>query len=283
MSDEALSRTKAIRPDAARVCTMRVVGTESVSSSFQRVTLAGADATFDEDFVYMGFDQWFRLFLPTASQTGLALPTGDAEGWYTRWLAMDDDARPLVRNYTIRDARRGDSGWQIDVDFVVHRSPETGEVEGSAAGWALAARPGDTVGILDQGTIFNTSGSVGDILVIADETGLPAAQGIARSLPEGSRATFALEVPHADDRSPLVSDADITTVWIEREDSAALPGRAALAALHGMELESTGYVYAVGEASFVLDARSHARSAGIPKSQVDFCAYWRPERRKRAA
>ena len=282
---ESLTRTRPRKPEAARVAVMHVVTTARVGSGFMRVTLRTADGDPDA-FEPMGYDQWFRLFLPTAAG-GLDLPHGDAEGWYTRWLALDESRRCLVRNYTVRAARRGASGWEIDVDFVVHASPETGAVDGVAAAWALAARPGDTVGMLDQGIIFAAPESVDErILVLADETGLPGVEGIARSLARGARVTAVLEVAHSDDRRGLPGDAELDVRWIVRDDDSALPGRAALTALEAVIAEAgdslprlAGYVYVVGEASFVLAARALLRASGVPKDAIDFCAYWRPERR----
>lgn len=279
MAEEELSRTKAIRPETAEPCVLRVVRREQVSPGFVRITVAGADDAFDRTFAPMGFDQWFRLFLPSSADAALVLPHGDAEGWYTRWLAMDEAVRPVIRNYTIRRAHRVDGSWEVDVDFVVHRSPESGLVEGVAASWALAAQPGDLLGMLDQGVLFNATGTTGTIVVAADETGLPAAEGIAGSLPAGSRAVLILEIAHEEDRRALPTVADVETVWAVREDAHALPGRAALALVEQHAFAATDYVYAVGEASFVLDARRTAQEAGVPKREVDFCAYWRPERR----
>lgn len=276
---ESLTRTRPRKPDAARVTTMTVVAVTRVSGSFVRVTLHG------EEFEPMGYDQWFRMFLPAATGD-LELPHGDSEGWYTRWLALDEATRCAVRNYTVRQARPVGGGWEIDVDFVVHVSPATGRVEGVAAAWALAARPGDTLGFLDQGIIFAPEAGGDRIVVVADESGLPGVEGILRSLEPGSRANLVLEVPHADDRRTLETVAETSVRWIARDDDAALPGRAALALLddllatEGERFVAPGdYVYIVGEGSFVLDARTRLRAAGIPKDSIDFCAYWRPERR----
>ena len=282
---ESLTRTRPRKPESASVAMMHVVTSARVSAGFVRVTLRTAPNE-PGSFEPMGYDQWFRLFLPAESGR-LDLPHGDAEGWYTRWLALDESSRCLVRNYTVRAARPLERGWEIDVDFVVHVSAATGTVDGVAAAWALAARPGDTVGMLDQGVIFAEPQSTQErILVLADETGLPGVEGIARSLAPGTRVTALLEVPHSDDRRELAGGAELDVRWIVRDDDSALPGRAALgeldafiAAAGDSLVERAAYCYVVGEASFVLDARTRLRAAGVPKDAIDFCAYWRPERR----
>ncbi|PRY68311.1 NADPH-dependent ferric siderophore reductase [Glaciihabitans tibetensis] len=278
---QALASDKAVRPTDVRVQRLWVVRTERLSSSFVRVTIGSNEADFE--FASVGYDQWLRLFLPVDATAPLALPHGDCEGWYSRLLAMPDHTRPLVRNYTVRDARQSELGWEIDIDFVVHRSATTGLIEGVGANWALNAQPGSPLGMLDQGRIFAPEDATGSVVIVADESGLPGVEGILRSLAPGANATLLLEVPHGDDVRALSSNATIDVEWIIRSDSPthahALAGTAALERLDALTLDPTGYVYAVGEASFVLAARKRAQHAGLPKGAIDFCAYWRPERR----
>lgn len=272
---QVLQRTKAVKPARARSTLARVVRTERVSPSFVRVVLTGLGDTLARTFVPMGYDQWLRLFLAAPGRDTPVLPEGGPEGWYARWTGIDPQVRGSVRNYTIRDARPlPGGGWELDVDFVVHGGPGTGEGAGVAAAWALAARPGDVVGILDQGTIYATAPVRGTAVVVVDESGLPAAEGIARSLPVEERALFLVEVPDARDRRPLPSLGSTRERWAVRAPGAD-PGRGALALLREERLEPHDYVYAVGEAAFALAARSWAQDAGLAKTQVDFCAYWR--------
>lgn len=272
---QVLQRTKAVKPAGARSTYARVVRTERVSPSFVRVVLTGADDTLERTFVPMGYDQWFRLFLAAPGHDLPVLPGGGPEGWYTRWTAIDAEIRGSVRNYTVRAARPlAGGGWEIDVDFVVHTDPATGEVAGVAAAWALGARPGDVVGMLDQGTFYATGPVPGKAVVVVDESGLPAAEGIARSLPVDECAVFLVEVAHPEDRRPLPSFASTRVRWAVREPGAA-PGDAVLALLREEQLDAGDYVYAVGETALALGARAWAQGAGLPKSQVDFCSYWR--------
>jgi NADPH-dependent ferric siderophore reductase len=278
---EALASHKAVRPTDVRVQHLRVVRSERISSSFVRVTI-GDDGNSALDFTPVGYDQWLRLFLPTVACESVDLPHGDAEGWYSRWLNMPEESRPCIRNYTVRDARVTALGWEIDVDFVVHRSV-SGQVEGVGANWALNAQPGDPLGMLDQGRIFAPEDAHGQVVIASDESGLPGVEGILRSLGADTRAVVVLEVPHADDIRPLETAATVDIEWVIREHSEvhALAGKLALERLHRVSLDVRGYVYAVGEASFVLAARKRAQLAGLPKKAIDFCAYWRPARREK--
>ncbi|CAN5269640.1 siderophore-interacting protein [soil metagenome] len=274
-------RTRRVRPVVARVTRFGVIDSRIVSENFVRVTLGTTDESFAADFRYLGFDQWFRLFLPQPGERALVLPLGPIDGWHTRLLGIDESVRPIVRNYTIREARRDERGWQIDVDFVVHRGA-TGAIDGIAAAWAATALPGDEVGLLDQGRIFNPddcdvtgSGRYPDhILIVADESGLPGVEGIARSLPAGSRVTAVIEVPSTDEIRELTTSAALDLRWVVRLPGGQ-SGSAALPALADIDVSPDDYVYLVGEGGFLTEARDALCAAGATRQLIDFCAYWR--------
>lgn len=275
VSETPLVQTNPVKPEQAVVSTLVVLDRVRVSSGFVRITFASTGDDFDETFTYMGFDHWFRMFFP-GPDGSLELPHGGAEGWYQRLLDIPEETRPPVRNYTIRNARKVSDGWRIEIDFVVHTAAD-GSVDGVAASWALTAQPGDRVGVLDQGVLFHPSDPSAPVVIVSDETGLPGVEGIARSLPEGASGVAIVELPSDDDRRTLESRADLEVRWVER--SGGSHGKAAAPEVAALTLDPESYVYAVGEASFVLKTRSLALEAGLPKSNVDFCAYWRPTRR----
>ncbi|MFE7508652.1 siderophore-interacting protein [Promicromonospora sp. NPDC057488] len=260
-----------LKPAAAQVRTFEVVASRAVSPGFRRVTVQSTGDGFEDEFEHFGHDHWFRLFFAGVGQE-LDLPFGPADGWYARLLAMPEATRPAVRNYTVREARRVGGRWQLDVDFVVHRDA-AGQVDGAGARWAQRCRTGERVGLLDQGRIFDADEHAGPVLVIADESGLPGVEGIAHAL-AGRDATYLLEVPHAADRRALPA---VDVRWLVR-DGGRPAGATALDALRATRVDPAAYVYVVGEASFTLAARAHCLAAGVPKSRIDFCAYWRTDR-----
>ena len=89
------------------------VRSEPVGPGFVRVVLTGADETLGRTFTPMGYDQWLRLFLPARPGHPPLLPDGPNEGWYTRWLALDEQERAVCRNYTVREARRLEGGFVL--------------------------------------------------------------------------------------------------------------------------------------------------------------------------
>lgn len=271
----ATVRPPHVRPADATVQTLSVLAVTRPSPGFVRVTLRGEDGAFA--FTDRGLDQWVRLFLPPSADAPLVLPSGGAEGWYSRWQALPADRRPVVRNYTIREARREGAGWDLDVDLVVHRSAD-GTVEGVAAGWALEVRPGDRVGVLEQGVLFRCDPRTDDrLLVLADESGLPGVEAGLRSLPQGFAVEVALEVAGAGDVRDLPSPADLEVHWYVRTHGR--PTGDSLSEHLARVVPTAGtYLYAVGEAGFTAAVQKQAVALGLPPEQVDACAYWSARR-----
>lgn len=265
---------KAIRPIDPHVLRLDVLSSEHVSPSIRRVTVGGAAL---DRFTPLGYDQWFRLFLPRADQHEFRLPTRTSTLWYAQWLATPGAQRPDCRNYTVA-AVRPDLN-ELDIDFVVHTNPDSDQVDGIAAAWALNARPGQSVGLLDQGIMFNQHPATSSSLLVADESGLPAIEGILRSLPREAVGTAVVEVPDAGDRRPLGEPAGYEVQWVVRAEAAdphATPGVAALAHVATLPpLASDSYVFVVGESALATGVRRHAIGLGVHKDHVRFSGYWK--------
>jgi NADPH-dependent ferric siderophore reductase len=162
-----------------------------------RVTLGGGDIA---RFRPMGYDQWFRLFLPVGGEEGLERIPAKANRMlgYLRFLRIPEGQRPAMRSYTVRAYREdGEHGAEIDVDFVVHAAAD-GSL-GPAPQWAVGARPGEDVAILDEGLAFNPERGTDRVVLVADETGLPAVSGVCASLPDDAEGLAIVEAPTADD------------------------------------------------------------------------------------
>ena len=271
MARQNMNATR-VKPAADRLLTLHVVRRERISPSFSRVTLGGGDI---ESFVPMGFDQWFRLFLPVSEQSLSRLPNKLDTISYLRYLAIAKTDRPVLRNYTVRSYRAdGVDGPELDVDFVLHGS---GADSGPAATWAQSCGPGDAVAILDEGISFNPPPALERrVALVADETGLPAAAGILGSLPRDAVGSALIEIPDPDDVQQIDPPAGVAVSWIVREDPHAVPGVAALAAASALPVPTEPFfAWAVGEQALPTAMRRHWVQAGVPKSAISFCGYWK--------
>ncbi|MCG7308550.1 siderophore-interacting protein [Brachybacterium sp. ACRRE] len=246
----------------------RVARTAQVSPYMIRVTLQGEDVS---TIPAHGFDQWVRLFLPhpEGGTDYSRVPEGFGLAGALKYLTTSSGKRPPVRSYTIRELRAEDG--ELDIDFVSHGD------EGIAGPWARRAREGEQVMMIDQGRGFDHLADAASVLLVGEESALPAILGILRDLPRSTSGTAILEIPEAADEQPHEAPANMEVRWIPRADPHDRPGVLALEALRelrparGAELQA----YLAGEQALVAEGRRHLVAHDVPKKRIEFTGYWR--------
>ncbi|MDX3070817.1 siderophore-interacting protein [Streptomyces sp. MI02-7b] len=267
-----MAKIPRLMPQNPRMFRAEVARTERISPSMHRVTVTGADLA---EFPWMGYDHWFRLFMQLPHQSALRLPEFTGDRWWHAYLDLPEDERPHCANYTVAGFRP--EAAEMDIDFVVHRGP-TGELEGRAAVWACAARPGDGLAVLDQGVMFDRPADASEVIVVAEETGLPATAGILRSLPRDTVGRVIQEIPSEGDRRDLDAPAAMTVTWVVRDNPHSVPGHAALDELRRLTtVDTAAYAFVVGESGLSTKGRRHLHRAGLPKHRITFSGFWRHE------
>lgn len=266
-----------VKPEVSELLHLRVVRRERVSPNFMRVTLGGGDI---DRFTYLGFDQWFRLFISVSEDSLSHAPAQLNTLAYLKYLTVSKSSRPVLRNYTVRAYRPdGADGPEIDVDFVLHGSADHGTA-GPATAWAQTCAEGDPVAIIDEGIAFSPPPGLRSYVLVADETGLPAIAGILRSLPADAMGRAVLEIPTEQDRQELSGPAGMEISWVSRDDASSVPGRKALDAILGTPVpDAPFYGWTVGESALPVAVRRHWVKSGVPKDSIMFCGYWRASRR----
>lgn len=194
-----------------------------VSPSYVRVELGGAClAEFGvPDKVY---DQRIKLVFPNAAGN---LPSfeGMDDSWWATWLQIPEDERGSMRTYTVRDVLGEGEDTRLVVDIVVHEA-ERAEDAGKGNAWAQQARVGDRVVLLaprrghEYGGIEWAPGTATRLLIVGDETAVPAIRGVLRDLPADARGAAFLEVPTADDiQRDVTRPEGVELTWLPREGS----------------------------------------------------------------
>ena len=268
--------SKLVKPESSELIRLSVVRTERLAPHWIRVTLGGGEI---EKFRPMGFDQWFRLFLPIGGDAGLDRVPAKANKMfgYLKFLRIPDGERPVMRNYSVRASRAAtaEAGAEIDVDFVLHGSAADGTA-GPASRWAETCEPGEHVLIIDEGLTFNPQRGTERVVLVGDETALPAIASICASLPADATGTALIEVPTREDALEFPHPAGIDIVWLVRPHEFA-PGSFALARLGELSLpDAPFHAYAAGEQSLASGARKHlVGERGVDKDAVSFCGYWK--------
>jgi NADPH-dependent ferric siderophore reductase len=187
---------------------------ERTSPSFVRIELGGADLA---DFGVDGplYDQRIKLLFPGSA----GLPVLSASTWWTDYLALPEETRGAIRTYTIAGVRGHGAGTTLLVDFVLHPG-----AHGPGSGWAERAAVGDELlavvprrGVAGGGIEFEP-GAAERLLLVGDETALPAIGQILRELPPGPRGAVFVEVPCAEDICDLPAPEGIEVTWLPRGD-----------------------------------------------------------------
>jgi NADPH-dependent ferric siderophore reductase len=290
------------------------VGVERLSPSFVRVELASpALADFGVDGRL--YDQRIKLVFP--GRPGGPPPSFDGadESWFATWVDRPVAERGHMRTYTVRAVRGEGADTRVVVDVVVHE----GEC-GPGGTWGSTARVGDRLVMLaprrgtPYGGIEFVPGDASTLLLVGDETAVPAVSAILEQLDADARGHVYLEVPFAADVLPLDHPVGVEVRWFPRDgaprreavhaavlehlgtrstplvvDEAEIDpalwetpaysssGEDVVATAVGAGSEFAGlYAWIAGEAKIVTALRrALVRDLGIDRHQVAFMGYWR--------
>lgn len=281
-------------------------GKRMLSPHMARITLAGEHIA---EMATHAPDQRVKLFLPKADGSLPSIP--DRPDWYDIYRQVPPRERAPMRTYTIRHLRA--DRREVDIDFVMHGD------NGPASRWAMHARPGDPIQICapnracqDEvgGFEWKPPSAVEHVLLVADETALPAAAGIIEKLsvlPRPPVVDAFIEVPSAEDRLQLPSWPGLDLRWLARHregddvaygammveaaENARIPVQArstAKAALTDIDVDedvlweraaSSGnhfYAWVAGETAAVSRIRSLLiKERAIDRRFLNLMGYWR--------
>lgn len=251
---------------------VRVRAARQLSPHMRRITFCGPELA---GCTSAGLDQRLKLLLPLPGQDEPVVPVG--ADWYAEYRAMPDDVRPWMRTYTMRAHRPAET--EIDVDFVLHGDT------GPASAWARRAAPGDRVAIVGPdvrhtpiaGYEYRPADDAGPVLLVGDDTALPAIGGILEALPAGRSARVFVEVSDLDEVQSLGSAADVEVTWLPRCGTAAGRSRLLLDCVRESTLPG-GYRYAwiAAESATARAVRRHlVNERGMDRKSLYFAGYWR--------
>jgi len=197
---------------------VEVTAVERLSPSFVRVELGGpALAEFGVDGPL--YDQRIKLVFPN-DEGRLPSFEGADDSWWDTWLQIPESERGHMRTYTVRAVRGAGPGTRLVVDFVLHLEPGS---TGPGATWAARANQSDRLIIvaprkgMKYGGIEFDPGTARELLLVADETAVPAVCSILEDLPARARGAALLEVPESADVREQSGPAGVDVVWLPRD------------------------------------------------------------------
>lgn len=202
----------------------------------------------------------FRLVVPWSSEEPLELPT-----WNGNEFLLGDGTRPALRTFTPLRLQ----GKRLDVDVVRHQG-------GAVSGWADNARLGAQAAVSGVGAGYQFDPATSTMLILGDETAIPAITTILAALPDQVPADVIIETRSAEAQQPLPDNEQISIRWIRR---AGRPGeQLAGKVTQRADFEETLRVWAAGEAASMQAIRKHLKASGIERQHTHVRGYWKVPR-----
>ena len=293
---------------AFRAFATTVVSNTQLSPSFRRLVFTGP---LLHHFADSGLDQRVKLIVP--SQAGQRLAdlgqhdlhaTGPFE-WRDRWRSLPDPSALAIRTYTVGEIDR--ENRLLTIDFVVHPG---GSGPGSdfartatPTREAIIAGPDARSDELPMGIDYKP-GTAQEVVLVADETALPAVRSILRQTPAGNvRLRAFVELASIADAIDLRAHGhELNLVlrgkkrgenliravnnWCQANPNALRLGEQQELTEVDVDREllwetatDTGggfYAWLAGEAGMIRDLRRIlVKEKGVDRRKVSFMGYWR--------
>lgn len=171
-----------------------------------------------------------------------------------------------MRDYTPR--RFDPEAGTLVIDFALHEA-------GPATRWAMEARPGDTLGIGGPRGSTVVPDDFDWVLLIGDETALPAIGRRIEELRPGVPVTSFVLVPELADAQHFATAASWSGHWAARGSSTDDAGLL-LKAMQGFTLpRGEGFVWIAAEAQAARAVRRHVvETLGHPRAWMKASGYW---------
>ncbi|MDE1165521.1 MAG: siderophore-interacting protein [Pseudomonas sp.] len=292
------------KPPSYRIFDVQLKRRIAVSPSLVRLVFTGPQL---QAMRTVAPDQRIKLLFPSADGVPAQLP--HERNWHQTLRALPAEHRPPMRTYTIR-ALRCDA-LEVDVEFVLHGDT------GPASRWATHAQPGDRLQMVAPcrdhaddpgGYEWQPPAGIRHVVLIGDETALPAVVGILEALAQASPAPNVqafIEVPLDSDRQPLNLPEGFQVNWLARDALGLQQGEGMLKAarewatlpqpeaqtsapLNDIDIDTQlvwelatpqdnrFYAWVAGESATVMSIRRHFISErGLDRRALTLMGYWR--------
>lgn len=206
-----------------------------------------------------GFDDDVKIIVPDPV-TGLCPIPKPQPGGTVAWT---EEAIALARTYTVRSFN-ADIG-ELTIDFVLHGT-------GLASSWSRKVTPGESIYLAGPKVSAALPTDTDWMLLVGDQTALPAIARCLDDLPTGTRVQAIVEIPTEADRQDLHTQADLELTWVVRAAGDDLVET--VQQIHWWDGDP--FVWVAGEANAIKPLRRWFKNEkSIPREHTDISGYWR--------
>lgn len=260
-----VSRDLSMYPIIARQLEVQKI--VDITPGMRRIVFGGAKLGEHQDRGHtipamhsLGFDDDVRLIFPDPATGELPEPTLSEHGT----VIWDVRTKELFRTYTVRWLNH-ETG-EVAIDFARHGV-------GLAENWSQQADVGDMLWVVGPKGCLSLPTHKGWLLLVGDETALPAIARGLEELPSGFPVTAIIEVAESEHIYELHTAADAQILWAVRAQ-----GESFIDLMNTFQPSTdigTGFVWVAGEASKLKQARAIVKQWQIAKEDTEFTGYWR--------
>lgn len=260
--DDRLARLTRVRREPPPLRTVTVTDRVELSSRMLRLTFDGEGL---RDLVVTEPAASIRLLVPSPGIDDLVIPE-----WDGNEFLLPDGSRPVLRTFT--PLRVDNVSGRLELEVVRHPG-------GAVSAWAEHVEPGSPAAISGPGTGYRYPDGPRTLIVLADETALPAALQLAAMAP----ATLALAIHVEVISHDAVIDVELrdrASIDWHTTPNGATPGGRLVDVVRSLDtVPDDTDVWAAGEASAMHAIRAHLfDTLGVPRKRATVRGYWKPVR-----
>ncbi len=228
----------------------------------REVTLAGAELRSMEP---PGVAASVRLLVPAGAGERLEIPD-----WNGNEFLLGSGERPVIRTFTPMGHDR--TAGTLRLAVVLH---DGGEV----SRWVGTAERGGEVAVSGPGRGWEPPGDLGAMVVLGDESAVPAIGQVLSSVAADVRCEAHLEL-RSDPPEEILGRSGHASVSVVTPDASSAPGSGLVRAAERItEVPADTHVWAAGEAASMQAIRKHLhRALGTPRDRTTIRGYWKQGR-----
>ncbi len=183
------------------------------------------------------------------------------------WPPQPGATHPPERMYTSRYL--DPTCESITIDFVLHG-------QGKATDWARTAVAGDTIWAGQTTGGYDFPDSLDHLVLVGDDTAIPAIGTVLEAIPETTRTTIVIEVVDEDDERQPSDAVPSDPIWLHRGTDVTTAGYQTMNLVRSIAVPGDTYWWIAGERRAIRSIRDMLISEkSVDTTRISLNTYWR--------